>query len=228
MDDKKLSEEKCNTAGDSEWCIANIESLNNAVCNLNCPLRQDTECVKCVANQEKKHEFSLNLILKCVSCNSMFSDKLEKINHLTPMLTMFVSHLFKVNERFVFLGETGLSYAALCKFCAVSGKPMAKSVCQKKKKEQAKVVGMIVGSGEDSLKQTVERLKAAHVDLDPDFDGCITVSFDGSWHKRGHTSKYGLGVVIDALTGLVMDHEVLNKYCHACNWNKTVLGEHSV
>ena len=87
---------------------------------------------------------------------------------------------------------------------------------------------MIVGSGEDSLKQTVERLKAAHVDLDPDFDGCITVSFDGSWHKRGHTSKYGLGVVIDALTGLVIAHEVLSKYCHAYNWNKTVLGEHSV
>ena len=87
---------------------------------------------------------------------------------------------------------------------------------------------MIVGSGEDILKQTSQRLKAAHRDLDPVIDGYITVSFDGSWHKRGHTSKYGPGVVIDALTGLVIAHEVLSKYCHACNWNKTVLGEHSV
>ena len=53
---------------------------------------------------------------------------------------------------------------ALCKFCAVFGiKPMAKSVYQKK---QAKAVGMIVVSGENSLKQTVERVKTAHRDLD--------------------------------------------------------------
>lgn len=41
-------------------------------------------------------------------------------------------------------------------------------------------------------------------------------SFDGSWHKRGHNSLYGIGCVIDVLTGLVVDYEVMSKYCHLC------------
>ena len=34
--------------------------------------------------------------------------------------------------------------------------------------------------------------------------------------KRGFTSLYGVGVCIDVLTGLVIDFEVLSKYCHTC------------
>ena len=45
----------------------------------------------------------------------------------------------------------------------------------------------------------------------------ITVSFDGTWHKRGVTSNYGVGIVTDVSTGLVLDFEVvLSKYCQAC------------
>ncbi|GFX51879.1 uncharacterized protein TNCV_3062971 [Trichonephila clavipes] len=44
----------------------------------------------------------------------------------------------------------------------------------------------------------------------------ITVSFDGSWQKRGYKSLYGIGVVIDLLTGLVIDYEILSKYCTEC------------
>ncbi|GFV65131.1 uncharacterized protein TNCV_152591 [Trichonephila clavipes] len=44
----------------------------------------------------------------------------------------------------------------------------------------------------------------------------ITVSFDGSWQKRGYESLYGIGVVIDLLPGLVIDYEILSKYCTEC------------
>ena len=33
---------------------------------------------------------------------------------------------------------------------------------------------------------------------------------------RGHKSLYGIGCVVDILTGLVMDMEVLSLYCHRC------------
>lgn len=45
----------------------------------------------------------------------------------------------------------------------------------------------------------------------------ITVSYDGSWHKRGFTSKYGVGCCIEMTTGLVIDFEVLSKYCRSCD-----------
>ena len=32
----------------------------------------------------------------------------------------------------------------------------------------------------------------------------ITVSYKGTWHKRGHTSLYGIGIVTDVVTGLVI------------------------
>lgn len=44
----------------------------------------------------------------------------------------------------------------------------------------------------------------------------ITVSFDGTWHTRGFISNYGVGILIDDSTGLVLDFEVLSKYCQAC------------
>ena len=45
----------------------------------------------------------------------------------------------------------------------------------------------------------------------------LAVSFDGSWMKRGHTSAYGIGCVIDTVTGLVLDLTMLSSYCQACS-----------
>ncbi|GFS89305.1 uncharacterized protein TNCV_3399811 [Trichonephila clavipes] len=42
------------------------------------------------------------------------------------------------------------------------------------------------------------------------------LSYDGTWQKRGHTSNLGLGIIIDILSGLVLDFEVLSKYCQNC------------
>lgn len=44
----------------------------------------------------------------------------------------------------------------------------------------------------------------------------VSVSYDGTWHKRGHTSNYGIGVVIELQTGLVIDYAVLSKFCRKC------------
>lgn len=44
----------------------------------------------------------------------------------------------------------------------------------------------------------------------------ITVSYDGTWQKRGFTSKYGIGCCIEVLTGLVIDFELLSKFFNLC------------
>ncbi|GFX79736.1 uncharacterized protein TNCV_2746551 [Trichonephila clavipes] len=55
----------------------------------------------------------------------------------------------------------------------------------------------------------------------------ILVSYDGLWQKRGHSSLYGIGIVIDILTGLIIDYEILSKYCPECTIAKRDLGENS-
>ena len=44
----------------------------------------------------------------------------------------------------------------------------------------------------------------------------ITVSFDGSWMTRGHRSNYGIGCVVEVVTGLVLDLAILSLYCQGC------------
>lgn len=52
----------------------------------------------------------------------------------------------------------------------------------------------------------------------PDDDGFlnIDVSFDGTWHIRGHNSSLGCGVIIEAHTRVALDRCVLSKTCSSC------------
>lgn len=50
-------------------------------------------------------------------------------------------------------------------------------------------------------------------------DVCVT--YDGTWHKRGHTSHFGVGAAIELETGLVLDFSVQSNYCHGCSLGPT-------
>lgn len=54
--------------------------------------------------------------------------------------------------------------------------------------------------------------------IEPDEDDILNVdvSFDGTWLTRGHNSNIGMGFVIEAETGFVLDFHVLSKYCQKC------------
>ena len=97
-------------------------------------------------------------------------------------------------------------------------------------RKESRVISTIIDNTEEVLTASVAKVREAYLHLDPTASTdplCITVSFDGSWHKRGHTSMYGVAAVIDVLTGLVVDYVVLSKYCHACSMKKTALGSES-
>ena len=42
----------------------------------------------------------------------------------------------------------------------------------------------------------------------------LAVSFDGSWMTRGHKSLYGIGCMVDIITGLVIYFVALSMYCY--------------
>lgn len=44
----------------------------------------------------------------------------------------------------------------------------------------------------------------------------IEVMFDGSWHKQGNKSNFGVGAVIDVDLGLIWDYYVCSKLCNLC------------
>ena len=65
------------------------------------------------------------------------------------------------------------------------------------------------------LDRTAAAIREAYAEMDEDLREAlereedpivnISVSYDGTWQKRGFTSLFGVGVCIDVLTGLVVD-----------------------
>ena len=47
-------------------------------------------------------------------------------------------------------------------------------------------------------------------------DNKVTLSFDGSWHKRGHSSHHGTATAIQLDSGFVVDTRVCSNFCHVC------------
>ena len=124
--------------------------------------------------------------------------------------------------------QLGLGHTAMKKFSSMFGwEGLHLKTFQRK---ESRVISTIIDNTEEVLTASVSKVREAYLHLDPTASTdplCITVSFDGSWHKRGHTSMYGVAAVIDVLTGLVVDYVVLSKYCHACSMKKTALGAES-
>ena len=55
----------------------------------------------------------------------------------------------------------------------------------------------------------------------------IDICYDGSWMTRGFSSNIGIGFVIELVTGLIIDFEVLCRYCHACTLAEKKFGTKS-
>ena len=125
--------------------------------------------------------------------------------------------------------ELGGGYAVLEKFSTVFGmsclsKPAYYEVSKKLQIVHEQTLGQVFGASVAIVKETQLDLNADLAEKDL-ID--ITVSYDMTWHKRGHTSHYGLGAVIDIVTGLAVDAVALSNYCHACAMKKKKMEETS-
>ena len=125
----------------------------------------------------------------------------------------------------MFFNQAGLGHTGMKLLGALLG---SRVMCLKTFQEkEARLINTLRDAADDVLRQSTQVVREAYLALDPE---CatepldISVSFDGTWHKRGHTSLYGLGAVIDILTGLVLDYTVVSKYCHACSIKETEVG----
>lgn len=70
------------------------------------------------------------------------------------------------------------------------------------------------------INETRQAIKEAYdqIGVVPDENDIldIAVSYDGSWQRRGYSSHNGMAAVIDLMTGLPIDFEVLSNFCLKC------------
>ena len=165
-------------------------------------------------DNKKKHGLAEQLIMKCSECNAetkFYSS--EKVKN----------GAFEVNKRSVLACNTFKGgRQVLENFCAVMNlpKPLAPPSFSRHLKSVAHTAAK---EAEIRMKEAASRIRELILhkypeacDGDPDGAIPVAISIDGTWHKRGFSSKYGVVVAILVETGEVIDFEVISKHCFEC------------
>ena len=120
-----------------------------------------------------------------------------------------------VNRRSVLaMRVAGRGLASLEKFCGVMGLPPPVTD-PAFRAHKAAITTAAINESKESRKVAAKELHSMHKASDDEVID-VTVTFDGTWAKRGFTSQFGIVLVLSWETGQVLDYEVLSKYCHKC------------
>ena len=106
----------------------------------------------------------------------------------------------------------GVGHAGLIKLCRyINIKPLTHTSYTKHLHAICEANKIVVTRMLDDAATVIRRV---YLDIDPSIghDDTIdlTVSYDGSWMTRGHKSLYGIGCVVEVVTGLVIDLQVMS------------------
>ena len=75
----------------------------------------------------------------------------------------------------------------------------------------------------NSMKISGEKVHSSiplNLDLPVEIRDCA-VSFDASWHRRGHFFNQGFAAAIDSEFGKVLDYQLYDRICyHCCKWTE--------
>lgn len=181
--------------------IVDLAEINNLFSAIKCNLCQGP--LQLLSTWRKG--FVHKLAVRCTQCNASIA-----AGATSGLSTS--DRCYETNKKSVaaFL-NIGLGHAAMEKYCETMGiEGMTESSYRNILK---KIVPASKQFDQSSLDMAVEQVRKAHGAKSKDDILDIAVSFDGTWHKRGHTSKHGVGIVIDVTTGLAIDFHVASTYC---------------
>lgn len=120
----------------------------------------------------------------------------------------------EVNRRFTYAMRClGQGWAGMNTFCSIMDMPppLQKTAYTRLLKDIAHDVSRAANSS---------MTEAAEQEIRETGHAKITVSGDGSWKTRGHSSQIGIVSVIGAETGKVIDIEVMSSFCKGCEKGK--------
>lgn len=125
----------------------------------------------------------------------------------------------EINTRFTYAMRCiGQGFLGAKTFCGVMDLPPPVS-----KAAYNKIVNRIANISTISAEKSM--VCAANEEMLSEGSSHITISGDGTWKTRGHSSLIGVCTVVGATTGKVIDTEVLSSHCKGCEvWKGTRFG----
>ena len=169
------------------------------------------------------HQADTFLKITCSSCHKVSVNTTPDIEksegkRYYPVTLMIVYFVMLMG-----VGYSGVE--TLCGMLSLSHFTYTKYIeyCKYVTKKAIKRVDELLGAN----RRAVFAFYKEKLNIMPDEDGVlnIDVSFDGTWHTRGHTSLLGAGAVIDTHTGLIMDYATTSKICVPCKQHETALAK---
>ena len=183
---------------------------------------------------DMKHMFSiLENFLCCKTCGGEITVREKVENDLQSNISLFCENcaelisfasskkigpsnkISEINYRYIYAFRSiGMGYAAMKLFSGIMDLP--KPVSRKSYNIAIKTLQEC-----SSIVAEKSMISAAQEEVAVTGSSCITVSGDGTWKTRGHTSRDGVCTVIGDKTEKVIDTEVLSSFCKSCDvWKK--------
>ena len=199
---------------DLSTVIVRCAVLPSLVANLPC-----TSCKKCTLSiraVDRTLGMVCGLETFCTSCDKVLSSTLssDRIGEIQMTKSPFVVLRSVVSATM----DMGVGYAGLVKFSRYLDMPVMTRNTFLKHQNVITNASMCVAN--DIVCESAQIVRHVYKKLDPSIDESgvmdLMVSFDGSWMTRGHSSLYGIGCVVEMVTGLVIDFTILSLYCQSC------------
>ena len=167
------------------------------------------------------------LVLHCDRCHSMVANfpttlhidesPSEAVNN--PKMMSHRSNEINVRATLA-LHTTSFSWQDFRLACALLDLPVPQKNLNKRSMERfIEVTSKVSAIAMDLAAEEVR----CRVDSEPSVINGVTrchVSYDASWHRRGHYSNQGFGAAIDSTSGKVLDYGVTQRVCKkCCNWS---------
>lgn len=210
---RKIEQYKEVETTDIKRTIADIHMFGSLVSELACGnCNQKQLQLNCDETKRKGLVYLLEVF--CVACDSVIcssytSDKHEASSKFSVNVSAVVASLLtglgpvKFRNFSEYLDIPSLHHKTFNQIAAENVFP-----------NNGKIQDAVFERAAEKVKEEYQKQGLAQPDDSGVLD--ISVSFDGSWLTRGHTSLVGLGSVIDTVTGLVLDAHVMSKHCQVC------------
>ncbi|XP_076063006.1 uncharacterized protein LOC143038034 [Oratosquilla oratoria] len=182
-------------------CIIYEETLKEIVESMLCP----SCCQNNATAKFTHHQIDTYIQVRC-SCGHVVIDTKKDVQvkkKCYPMTTLLVYCMMLVGVGYIGANKlisffslkhfTRQTYIRYARYITETATDLAKSVMEKSRRAVC---------DHYASKQDVEKFEGKFQ---------ISTTFDGTWHKRGHKSNFGIGAVIDVETRLILDYEVRSK-----------------
>ena len=193
--------------------ICDLNEIANLFAACACPVCGQT-AVRLQSEESRKRGMAVHLKVTCSNCDTLIG------TNYTSATMPAENNSFEVTRRTVTASVLcGFAARKLNKFCEYLNLPGLSSETFKAHCDA--LYQLTPKLKEHVVELAVQAVREAHKDMLPNCVGDggiidIAVSYDGTWHTRGHSSKLGVACVIDLLTGICIDYHVMSKYCQKC------------